>query len=86
MTVINQRDDDSRSSLVGMPALVGMPTHDAAPSTHDHIAIYKRIGMAVPLTHQDSNRTFSGDAGSRAGRRPAQIFFVLFWELLQSGR
>jgi hypothetical protein len=41
MTVINQRDDDSRSSLVGMP------THDAAPSTHDHIAIYKRIGMAL---------------------------------------
>jgi hypothetical protein len=75
MTVINQRDDDSRSSLVGMPA------HDAAPSTHDHIAIYKRIGMAVPLTQQDSNRTFSGDAGSRAGRRPAQIFFVPFWEL-----
>ncbi len=67
-----------RSLLVGTP-------HDATPSAHDHIAMYKRIGMAVPRIVQRRNstvdRTVSADAGSHPRSRPPRNFFALSLEL-----
>jgi hypothetical protein len=62
-------------------SLVGAPTADATPRAHDHIAIYKRIGMAVPRI-KDTERTFQAGTGSHVRRSPARVFFALQVELL----
>ena len=57
-------------------SLVDAPTPDATPRAHDHIAIYKRIGMAVPRI-KDTERTFQAGTGSHVRRSPARVFFAL---------